>query len=215
MAFPNGEPLSMITFLSAGIVLGLSAGFSPGPLMTLVISQTLRHGIREGAKVALAPLVTDLPIILIATFMLTRLEAYRAVLGAISLIGGLFVLLLAWESFRTGGVDTTVRDSAPQSLGKGAIVNLLSPYPYLFWLTVGAPMIVKGWAASPFCAGAFAAGFMGCLVGAKILIAVTAGRSRQLLSGQTYLYIMRLLGALLLVFAGILIKDGLVMLGAL
>ena len=70
-------------------------------------------------------------------------------------------------------------------------------------------MIVKGWADSPFRAGAFVAGFMGCLVGAKIVIAVTAGRSRQLLCGQMYLYVMRLLGMLLLVFAGMLIKDGL------
>ena len=84
----------MITYLSAGVVLGLSAGFSPGPLMTLVISQTLRHGIREGVKVAVAPLVTDLPIILTATFVLTRLANYHAVLGSISLIGALFVLLL-------------------------------------------------------------------------------------------------------------------------
>src|SRR5512135_891568 len=120
----------MITFLSAGIVLGLSAGFSPGPLMTLVISQTLRHGIREGVMVAVAPLVTDFPIILGATLLLTGLENYRAVLGAISLAGGLFVLLLAWESFRTAGVETSNPDTAPQSLGKGIMVNLLSPYPY-------------------------------------------------------------------------------------
>ena len=205
----------MITFLSAGIVLGLSAGFSPGPLMTLVISQTLRHGVREGVKVAAAPLVTDLPIILAAAFLLTRLANYHALLGVISVGGGLFVLLLARDSFRAGVVDTDLRDSAPQSLGKGIIVNLLSPHPYLFWLTVGAPMIVKGWSESPLRAGAFVAGFMGCLVGVKIVIAVTAGRSRHLLSGQAYLYIMRLLGVLLIVFAGILIRDGLALLGIL
>jgi threonine/homoserine/homoserine lactone efflux protein len=203
----------MVTFLSAGIVLGLSAGFSPGPLMTLVITQTLRHGIREGVKVALAPLVTDLPIILAAAFLLTRLANYHAVLGVISLIGGLFVLVLAWEGIRTGGVDTSPRAADLQSLGRGIIVNLFSPYPYLFWLTVGAPMIIKGWAASPFRAGAFVAGFMVCLVGAKIVIAVTAGKSRQLLSGPAYRYIMRALGALLLIFAVLLFRDGAAMLG--
>jgi threonine/homoserine/homoserine lactone efflux protein len=203
----------MITFLSAGIVMGLSAGFSPGPLMTLVITQTLRHGVREGIKVALAPLVTDLPIILAAAFLLSRLVNYHAVLGGISLIGGLFVLLLAWESIRITGVDTSRRDTAPQSLGRGIIVNLLSPYPYLFWLTVGAPMIIKGWATSPFRAGAFVAGFMVCLIGAKIVIAVTAGKSRQLLSGPAYRYLMRALGVLLLIFAVLLFRDGIVMLG--
>jgi len=205
----------MITYLSAGMVLGLSAGFSPGPLMTLVITQTLRHGIREGVKVAAAPLVTDLPIILAATFMLTRLADYHALLGAISLAGGFFVLYLARESFRTVEIEATVQDAAPLSLGKGVVVNLLSPYPYLFWLTVGAPMIVRGWGESPLRAGLFVAGFMTCLVGTKVAIAVTAGRSRHFLRGNAYRYIMRLLGALLVVFALLLVKDGLVMLGVL
>ena len=203
----------MFTYLSAGIVLGLSAGFSPGPLMTLVISQTLRHGVREGIKVAVAPLVTDLPIILAATFLLTRLSNYRPVLGTISLIGGLFVLLLAYESFRTRGIDATAGDAAPQSLGRGVAVNVLSPHPYLFWLTVGAPMIVKGWGESPPRAGAFVAGFYICLVGAKLAIAVATGRSHQMLRGETYRYVMRLLGLLLLIFAIMLLKDGLKMIG--
>ena len=203
----------MFTFLSAGIVLGLSAGFSPGPLMTLVISQTLRHGVREGVKVAAAPLVTDLPIILAATFLLTRLAGYHFLLGMISFTGGLFVTLLAWESFRTCGVNTSAGDAAPQSLGKGVMVNLLSPYPYLFWLTVGAPMIVKGWVAGPFRAGVLVAGFMASLVGSKIVIALAAGRSRQFLGGRAYVTVMRLLGLLLLAFAMLLLKDGLRMMG--
>ena len=199
----------MVPFLGAGILLGLSAGFSPGPLMTLVITQTLRHGIREGVKVAAAPLVTDLPIILAATFMLNRLANYQSILGVISLAGGLFVFFLAWESFRTEEIDTEAADPAALSLGKGIMVNLLSPYPYLFWLTVGAPMIVKGWTESPLRAGAFVAAFMACLVGAKVFIAVAAGRSRRLLGGKAYRYIMKLLGLLLLVFAILLLKEGL------
>jgi hypothetical protein len=51
----------MIHFLTIGIILGLSAGFAPGPLLTLVISETLQHNINSGVKVALAPIITDLP----------------------------------------------------------------------------------------------------------------------------------------------------------
>jgi len=55
--------------------------------MSFLISQTFKHGVKEGVKVAFAPLITDVPIILIATFVLTRLATFRAVLGLISLIG--------------------------------------------------------------------------------------------------------------------------------
>jgi hypothetical protein len=53
----------MTHFLGIGIIFGLSAGLAPGPLLMLVISDTLRHGIKAGVKVALAPVITDLPII--------------------------------------------------------------------------------------------------------------------------------------------------------
>src|SRR6266550_2327590 len=45
----------MMTALASGVLLGLSAGLSPGPML----AQTLRHGAREGCKIARAPLVTQ------------------------------------------------------------------------------------------------------------------------------------------------------------
>ncbi len=205
----------MIASLSAGIVLGLSAGFSPGPLLTLVIYQTLRHSIKEGVKVALAPLITDLPIILISTFVLARLANFRTILGIISLIGGLFVMYLAYESFRTSRLDINVQEAEPQSLRKAAVVNALNPQPYLFWFSVGAPTIIKTWEENLFAALAFVIGFYACLVGSKVFVASLVSRSRQVFIGKTYIYIMRVLGTLLLIFTLLLFRDGLYLLGVL
>jgi len=70
----------VIAFLSAGVGLGLYAGFSPGPLLALIIAQTIRHGPKEGVKVAFAPIITDFPIILISTFLLVYLSNYKWIL---------------------------------------------------------------------------------------------------------------------------------------
>lgn len=195
-------------FLSAGIVLGLSAGFSPGPLTTLVISQALQHGTKEGLKVALAPGLTDLPIILVSVFALTRLSNFKGVLGLISIIGGLFLVYLAYLSFATDKVDADPKATEPRSFGKGTLVNIFNPSPYVFWMTVGAPTVVAAWAQGPVTAAGFLAGFYGCLIGAKMSLAVIAARSRQLLTGKAYGYVMRILGVLLLVLAFILVRDG-------
>ncbi len=40
-------------FLISGIILGLAAGTSPGPLLALVFSETLKYGKKEGIKIAL------------------------------------------------------------------------------------------------------------------------------------------------------------------
>jgi len=203
----------MTEYLGAGIVLGLSAGFSPGPLLALVISQTLRYGMREGIKAAAAPLVTDVPIILLALLVLSRLASFRPVLGLISLSGGMFVAWLAVEGFRSGRLPASAPAAVPQSLGRGVLVNLLSPHPYLFWLTVGAPTVLKGWGEGGLSAIAFVAGFLGSLVGAKVAVSFTVGRSRHLLDGRTYGYLMKALAVLLLAFAVLLVRDGFRLLG--
>jgi threonine/homoserine/homoserine lactone efflux protein len=203
----------MFSLFSAAIILGLSAGFSPGPLLALVISQTLQHGIKEGVKVAIAPLITDFPILLLSLLVLTRLENLRAVLGVISLMGGLYVLKLAYESFKARRPTFAMRETEPQSLVKGALVNVLNPNPYVFWLTVGGPMIIKAGGEGAVNAVLFVAAFLGSLIGAKVFLAVLAGRSKHLLGERTYQYLMRVLGLLLLVFGFLLLKDGLGQLG--
>ncbi len=203
-----------IPFLAAGVALGLSAGFFPGPLMALVASQTLRHGPREGAKAALAPLLTDGPILLLSTLLLANLSGHRPFLGVVSILGGAFLLFLAYENLTAKGIEVGPGDGAPRSVRKGFLVNALSPHPYLFWITVGAPTILKGLAAGPLPPAAFAGGFLGCLVGAKLLVAALVGRSRRLLAGRPYLLLVRVLGGALAAYAVVLFRDGFRLLGA-
>lgn len=203
----------MLSALIAGLLLGLSAGFSPGPLLALVIAQTLQHGMREGIRVAFAPFLTDVPIVLLVVLVLTQLANFKPILGIIALLGSAFVLYLASESFRAQPIAATASTVAPQSLGKGALVNLFSPHPYLFWFTVGAPTLFKAWSEAPFAAVAFVAGFYVCLIGSKIAIAWLVGKSRAWFSGEPYRWIMRGLGALLALFALVLVADGLTLLG--
>ena len=179
----------------------------------MVLSQTIRHGAREGIKIAAAPLLTDLPIILASTFLLANLSGAAPLLGVISLLGGFFLLHMARETFRARMQPAAAGAADPQSLRKGAMVNALSPHPYLFWLTVGSPTVLKGWETGPSAAAAFVGGFYVCLVGSKVLLAVLAGRSKHLLGTQAYTVLMRALAVLLVFFAVLLFRDGLGLLG--
>lgn len=204
----------MLEFLATGALLGLAAGFSPGPLMALVLAQGLRFGTREGMKVAAAPLITDVPIVILATTLVGAAAGVAAgLLGAISLAGAAFVGWLGWESIRTTGIEAGRPDEAPRSWTRGAVVNALSPHPYLFWVTVGAPVLIRAAGESPLAAAAFLGGFYACLVGAKMILAIVAGRSGGRLRGGTYRGVMAVLGGLLLLFAVRLGVEGLRLLG--
>ena len=205
----------MVASLSAGILLGLSAGLAPGPMLTLVVSQALQHGVAAGVRVAFAPLLTDLPIVVLSLAVLAQIAGYQRVLGALSLVGAAFVLYMTYENLRAAAPSVDLSDRPARSLARGVAVNLLNPHPYLFWLTVGAPTLVDAWGRSVGAAVAFVGGFYVCLVGTKVLVAVLAGRSRRALSSRLHVHIMRVLGALLLVFAVLMFWEALGLLGVL
>ena len=199
----------MVQYLIIGTVLGLSAGFSPGPLLALVISETLQHDIQSGVKVALAPIITDFPIIVLTLFVLSKLAGFHDILGLISLAGGFFLLYMGLDCIRTREVDLDVREVKPKSLTRGILVNTLSPHPYLFWFSVGAPTMSKAMNLNTIAPLAFILSFYFFLVGAKIVLAVLVGRSKSFLKGDNYLYILRFLGLLLCILAVVLFHDGL------
>jgi threonine/homoserine/homoserine lactone efflux protein len=198
----------MLSYLTIGAILGLSAGFAPGPLLALVVSETLQHDIKAGIKIALAPILTDLPIIIITVFVLAKLARFQQILGIISIIGGCFILYLGIKNIKTKGVDIVKDSTFPKSLQKGILVNALSPHPYLFWFTVGAPTTLKALVHGLAFAFSFIISFYGMLVGSKIVLALLTDRSRSFLRGNTYIFMMRFLGIILLVFACILFGDG-------
>lgn len=203
----------MIHYLTVGTILGLSAGLAPGPLLTLVISETILHDVKAGIKVALAPLITDLPIIVLTVFILSRLSGFHGILGVISLIGGILVMVMGIQGIKARGLDLDIQKARPKSLIKGVLVNMLSPHPYLFWLSVGAPTMTRANDENIFAAAAFVTSFYFLLIGSKITLAILVGKSKTFLRGRVYIYTMKFLGFALCALAIFLFKDGLSLLG--
>ncbi len=199
----------MIHYFGVGLLLGLSAGLAPGPLLTLVVSETLRHDIKAGIKVALAPLISDLPIVAVTVWLLAGLSGFDGIMGGISLLGGSVVFMMGIGGIRTKPPSMDIAQTQSNSLFKGVLVNVLSPHPYLFWLGVGAPTMTRAYELNIFLAVSFVSSFYIALVGSKVVLALLVGRSRAVLSGRGYLYTMRVLGVLLCFLALILFKDGL------
>jgi len=203
----------MFEYLSAGTLLGLASGFAPGPLLVLVVAETLRHDVRAGIKVAIAPLITDVPIIVVSLLILNRLAHFKTILGGISILGGLFILYLGYESIKTKGLEFDLPPTISNSFKKGVITNALNPHPYIFYVTVGAPLIFKAIKQNFALAFLFIGSFLIFLVGSKVILAMVVERSRAFLKGPVYIWLMRILGALLLFFSIMLFRDGLRLLG--
>ena len=199
----------MIEFILTGAALGLAAGISPGPILALVVAQTLRYGRREGIIVAFTPLLSDIPIIAVSLFLLSRIQNTAPLMAAISFAGALFLCALGVESIRAKPLAAGTTTSAPRSFSKAVTLNLLNPHVYLFWSTVGAPMVLRGFATGIAAPAGFLAVFYLGLVGSKIAVAAGVGQARHALAGRGYVNTLRVLGAVMFVLAAWLIREGL------
>jgi threonine/homoserine/homoserine lactone efflux protein len=190
-----------------GLSLGLGAGLAPGPLLALVIRTALQDGAAAGVRVAFSPLVTDVPIILVALLLAASLP--EEVLGALGIAGGAFVVWLGIEALREdpAPAEAAAGAAAPQrDILRGALTNALSPHPWVFWLTVGAPILAKGDATD---AALFLAAFYLLLIGAKVVLALGVGAGRErLMQGRGYVLLLRASAVLLLATGVLLAVEG-------
>lgn len=181
-------------------LLGLGAGLAPGPLLALVMTESLRGGAAAGIRVALAPLVTDAPIIALCWGLAGSLDAQSPWLAALSLAGALVVAHLALAQWRAALPEPGAGDGRG-ALGRGVAVNLLSPHPWLFWATLGGPLLAGAARESPWAPVAFLLVFYALLVGTKVGLAALTARWGRRLTGAGYRRACRLLAVALLAFA--------------
>ena len=75
--------------------------------------------IKSGVKVVLAPIITDLPVVILTLFILAKLSKFQNILGIISLMGDFYILFMGYKSIRTKGVELNIQETRPKSLTKG------------------------------------------------------------------------------------------------
>jgi len=187
--------------LLSGIILGFIQGLTPGPLLTLVISETLKFGREDGFRVAVSPLITDSTIVLFSLIVLSAFEGYGLLLGIVSVFGACYLIYLGLENVRTKIKEQEIR--------RGINTNFLNPHTYLFWLLVGGPIILENIGTDASAVAFFLLGFYCFLIGSCVFIAIIVGKSKQFIKSRYYSLIIKILGVILILFAINILIDGL------
>ena len=82
--------------------------------------------------VAITPLLTDFPVMLVAILLLNQLTHFDLLLGGISLAGAVFLLRIGWLSLKTAPIIPGEGEVRPHSIGTRMMTNYLKPSMYLF-----------------------------------------------------------------------------------
>lgn len=164
----------MIIYFIQGITFGFAAAVQPGPLQAFLMSQALRYGWRRTLPAAFAPLISDGPIIVLVLAVLSNMPIWFEQL--LQTGGGFFLLYLAYGTCRTWQHYQDAKSEAVPAEGmsvlKAATVNFLNPNPYLGWMLVMGPLLMKGWRESSLNGISLMLGFYGTMVlgGAGIVL---------------------------------------------
>jgi len=200
--------MNFLEYLLSGVSIGITFSLIPSPLLALLINETLRYGKKEGIMIAITPPLSDIPVSIIALLIMYQLSSVNVLFGIISISGAVFLGYLGIKGLRSHGIKTNPAKVKPQSLRKGIITNFLNPNPYIFWLTVGAPTVIKGWQQHYALPILFLSGFFFCLVVPRVIAACVISRFRNIVSGRGYIIVSKILSLVLVAFAVKLLVQG-------
>ena len=193
---------------SAGLVLGVVEGIKPGPLLTMVIRETLSGGLRSGLWTAAAPVFSDGPLIVVSIFAATWMATNASVLLAITVAGAIFLAKMGLECFRMEmlAVDNGPTVASTASFLRGITTNLLNPNVYVFWFLIGGPLMASVVDEELLAPVAYAVSFLVSIILTKATIAYLIHRASEGISATTYRRLLAGCGAVMLGFSAFYLR---------
>ncbi len=172
----------MFAYLILAAAYAFAAVAQPGPMQAYLISRAATHGWRRMIPAAIAPLLSDGPIITVTLVVLTRLPAWFTLWLRVA--GGAFVLYLAWGALQAWRKWTPLAAPAPVSaqgsILQATLVNLLNPNPWISWSLVLGPLLVKAWREAPARGIAVLVGFYSVMIAGTAATIVIFGMAKKL-----------------------------------
>jgi threonine/homoserine/homoserine lactone efflux protein len=198
-------------FLLSVIFISLSGVMMPGPVFAITVAKGYKRKI-AGASIALGHGVIEFPLMFLIYFGLTGFFASGAVQKIISLVGGLILIYMGVQTFRTRRkASEEWEGSRHGSFIAGVLTTGANPYFFLWWATIGAALVIN---ASIF-------GFLGFLIFAMThwtcdllwdtLVSLTVFKSRRFWTKKVHDIIFGFCFAVLVGFGAWFVVSALLM----
>jgi len=196
-----------------GVISGIVLAFLIGPVFFTLIQTSIEKGFLSGVFVAIGVSLSDSVYILVSYLGLVQVaqaenvKLYMAYIGGLILFGfGLYYLLVKRRRLAQFEFQARVEGGPWLKLvGKGFLINALSPMVLFFWLaTVSLATTGFGY-AHPAKASLYFASIVVTVFSTDLLKAKLADKLRTLITPRVIRIMNIVLGIVMIVFAGKLI----------
>lgn len=189
-----------LSALALGAGFGVNGSVSPGPMMTLLVSETLTNGIKSSWRVAIASLISDPIAIFVAILTLNAVPDWT--IGLIAFLGAAMLFRIAWGQLKTKATDFETQDRPRISLFDIWATNATNPNLWIYAFTVNGLLITQFWKKGGLAlTGTYVLAFYGTMIACNLTIAAILGSTRKLFSPKALVVVNRVLGVALILLA--------------
>ena len=209
----------VIEVLWLGILLGVGAALSVGPIFVVIVQQAATSGFAASFRVILGSATADLVLLLPALAFAWIIRSLDRAALWVGTVGAVFLLYLAWQAARDAVTlwreNRQLRADGRWAFWKGVGGNLANPLTWTFWLATGTPAMLAAQEAGG-AAGVvmFTATWFLVASGLEAVIAFAVARSGRLVGARGQAWLTAASAVAFLCFAATLVaRDVLPSLG--
>jgi L-lysine exporter family protein LysE/ArgO len=138
----------LILSFAEGFMLGLGAAVPLGPINILIMNESIKK-YKNGMTIGLGAMSADITYLFFIFFGLLNYINQPEVLNSLSVLGGVFLLYLAFMIFKKRDAEVDTSSEQVQSNNrvklytKGFALTFINPYTIGFWLSVSGYIVSK------------------------------------------------------------------------
>ena len=139
--------MDLFSFVVTVIILTASGALAPGPLFFATVTHGTKHGAKSGLIFSIAHTVVEFLLIMLLALGLLTVASEPMVKMVIGLIGGIVLIAFGAIQIRSSIISNPEDLKKPKASYRhlfilGLAFTGLNPYFILWWLTVGAQLII-------------------------------------------------------------------------
>jgi len=193
--------------LLLGFTVGLTGALVPGPMLFATIEASLKKGWTAGPEVVLGHMLVELVLCVLIFFGAASLVG-SSTISIISLLGGLSLVIFGLLTIKDAKTASSAGISSDTSSLKlisspkvaGLITSVSSPYFWIWWLTAGSALVLRGYEVGILVAVAYVLGHWMADLSWFTAVSGSFSRGKTLFSGRTHEMILYACGVFLVIF---------------
>ena len=182
--------MELFLVFAGAFVVALSGALIPGPMLTVTVIQSLRHGFRAGPEITAGHAAAEIGLLVLVILGLGPVITRPSVMKGIYSAGGVLLIISGVYMFTRRGLHVDLSPeggkTAVSPFLSGVVTSVSNPTWHIWWATVGLAYVTKALSLGIPGIAAFFSGHILADLGWYGLVSFSVSRGGSFVTPKTY-----------------------------